>query len=51
MTLKETKKEMDKTLRKVPVGIWCRFKGRCGERNINLTQGFIEAVNLWLEKN
>lgn len=51
MTLEKAKEEQNKTLRLIPMGLWRRFKGKCGTEGISLTQGFIEAANLWLEKD
>jgi hypothetical protein len=40
----------DKSIRNVPLGLWCRFVGRCKTNNMTVTQGIIEAVTLWMNK-
>lgn len=56
MTIKEAKTEQNQTLANVPIGLWARFKAKCAMRRVKepgftMTQGFIEAANLWLEKD
>jgi hypothetical protein len=51
MTIKETKTEMDKTIKSIPVILWSRFKSRCAAKDLSIPQGFIEAVTEWLEKD
>ena len=51
MTIETIKTEMDKTLRKVPVVFWARFKSKCAAKGLSMTAGFIEAVTMWLEKD
>lgn len=48
MTIDSVKKEMDKTIKSIPVVLWARFKSRCAAKGLKITQGFIEAVTLWL---
>ena len=51
MTVETIKAEMDKTIKSIPVVLWARFKSRCAAKGLSITQGFIEAVTLWLEKD
>ncbi len=51
MTPKEIKTEMNKTLLNVPVVFWARFKSKCAAKGLSMTEGFIEAVTAWLEKD
>ena len=51
MTIDSVKKEMDKTIKSIPVVLWARFKGKCANKRLTITQGFIEAITEWLEKD
>ena len=51
MTIKETKTEQNQTLANVPIIFWARFKAKCAMKQITMTEGFIEAVTGWLEKD
>ena len=51
MTIKEIKTEQNQTLANVPVIFWRRFKAKCASEGLTMTQGFIEAVTLWFEKD
>jgi len=42
-------KVADKSIRNVPIGIWQKFVGRCIGQGKTVTQGIIEALNLWME--
>ena len=46
----EEKELQNQTLANVPIGIWRRFKSKCAEKGITMTQGFIEAADMWLAK-
>ena len=50
-TIEAAKAEMDKTIKSIPIVLWARFKGKCGTKQLTITQGFIEAVTEWLEKD
>ena len=41
----------DKTIKQVHEVFWARFKAKCVIKQITVTQGFMEAVTLWLEKD
>lgn len=41
----------DKSIRNVPLGLWCRFVGNCKSQNKTVTEGIIEAINLYLLKD
>jgi len=43
-------KVADKSIRKVPVGLWMKFTGKCKTNGKTVTQGIIEAVTLWMNK-
>ena len=43
-------KVADKSIRNVPLGLWCKFAGHCKSRNITITAGIIEAINLYFEE-
>lgn len=51
MTIGSVKEEMDKTIKSIPVVLWARFKGKCGTKQLSITQGFISAVTEWLAKD
>lgn len=40
----------DKSIKNVPVSFWNKFAGRCKERGMTVTQGFIEATTEWMKK-
>ena len=50
MTAKEIKTTQDKSIRDVPVVLWNRFVGRCKTNGKTVTEGIIEALNMWLSK-
>ena len=50
MTYKETKTEQNQTLSMVPLSIWRKFKAKCATEGITMTEGFIEAVTMWMDK-
>jgi hypothetical protein len=51
MTIKDTKTEQNQTLANVPIVFWRRFKTKCVSKGITMTQGFMEAATLWLERD
>jgi hypothetical protein len=49
----DIKKEIElanKSVRNVPVLLWYKFVGHCKTNNKTVTQGIIEAVTLWMNK-
>jgi hypothetical protein len=48
MTAKEIQETQDKSIKKVPVILWARFVGACKTDQKTVTEGIIEAINLWL---
>ena len=51
MTIEEIKETQDKSVKKVPVVLWNRFVGKCKTNGMTVTQGIIEALNLWLNND
>ncbi len=51
MTYCETKTEQNQTLSNVPLEVWRKFKIECAKEGITMTQGFIDAFNLYKERN
>lgn len=48
--MNEITETMDKSVRKVPIVLWNRFVGKCKTNGMTVTQGIIEAINLFLTK-
>ena len=40
----------DKSIRNIPIGLWMKFVGHCHSKGMTVTQGIIEAINLYLDK-
>jgi len=51
MTHEETKTEQNQTLSRVPLETWRKFKIECAKEGVTMTQGFIDAFNIWKERN
>lgn len=42
-------KVADKSIRKVPIGLWQKFVGKCIGQGKTVTEGIIEAITKWME--
>ena len=40
----------DKSIRDIPLGIWMKFVGKCHGQGTTVTQGIIEAISDFLNK-
>ena len=50
MTIKEIQETQDKSIKKVPVKLWARFVGACKTEQMTVTQGIIEAFDMFLDR-
>ena len=41
-------KVADKSIRKVPIGLWQKFVGKCHGEGKTVTEGIVDAINLYL---
>lgn len=51
MTTDKIKELQDKSIRNVPIVLWNRFAGGCKAKGMTVTEGIIEALNMWLNKD
>lgn len=51
MTAKEVLETQSKSIKNVPIILWNRFVGACKTEGKTVTEGIIDAINLYLEKN
>lgn len=46
---KANKDLQDKSIKKMPRVLWQRFVGRCKTKGMTVTEGMIQAINMFLE--